>query len=148
MVLLAPLSLDQADVVRAKARAALKKLRPPKAWDACARLEVLRYSPIERCSMPMEPGVKFFIMALEALGCQTFHSCEGHPLGFYISFRAPHVDLARQIARMGYLSVELEKAEDTYTLRMGDCSAKLPGGRESVLRGAATAWMTGLLAEA
>ncbi len=143
MMMLAPPSAEQADDTRKAALAILSKLQPKKAWDACYKLELSRQCPIERRLVVLERGVNFFVLSLEALGCQTFHSCEGHPRGFYVAFRAPSVILAREIAGAGYFSVELAKPADTYSIHLCDASAL--GGWDHSLRGAAAAWMTKLL---
>ncbi len=54
----------------------------------------------------MEPGVKFFILMLEQLGCRTEWSCEGHPGGFDIVFYGPE-RVARAIEALGTFSVSL-----------------------------------------
>lgn len=58
----------------------------------------------------LEPGVKFFVLALEQLGCTTRFSCEGHPDGFYIVFAGP-LPVAQQVAWLGCFSVTLSGFE-------------------------------------
>lgn len=74
-------------------------------WDLACRLDVARESPSEIFGEKigpiykmgqLEPGIKFFILALEELGAVTKYSCEGHPLNAYVSFDATE-RLAKQI---------------------------------------------------
>jgi hypothetical protein len=44
----------------------------------------------------LEPGVKFFVLMLEKLGCKTYASCEGHPNGFYILCIPQETTMPRQ----------------------------------------------------
>ena len=55
----------------------------------------------------LDRGVRFFVLALEALGARTLFSCEGHPDGFYAYFRCPY-RLATEIAKTGF-KVEVEE---------------------------------------
>ncbi len=148
MQMLPPLTASEAVKVQREAAAILRKLTPEKAWDACCKLKLTRCCPIADEMVPMEPGVNFFILALEALGCQTFHSCEGHPVGFYVAFLAPGERLARKIVQTGYFNVDLGKPENTYSISLSDYNVThIPNGRKMSLRGAASAWMKSLLAE-
>lgn len=87
---------------------------------------------------PIEPGVYFFLRMLRKLKAQTFFSCEGHPNGFYITFKCP-TRLARRISSIGYFAVQFEK-QDQFSLRIGH-----PFGSErekrQCLRWAADAWV-------
>jgi hypothetical protein len=116
-------------------------------WDRAKRLEVVRGN-FPCPPGPLEDGVKFFILMLEQLGCETLYSCEGHPAGFYVMFRGP-LAVARAVARCGFFRVELDDEEDTYVMRLhGDWSYKAAKGeargeeeRVRCLRRAATAWV-------
>ena len=61
---------------------------------------------LERGGETLEPGVNFFVLALEYLGAETLFSCEGHPKGFYIQFRSSY-DTALKINSLKYFSVKL-----------------------------------------
>lgn len=54
----------------------------------------------------LDPGVNYFVLALEQAGATTQFSCEGHPTGFYIAFAASY-DLAKRIASAGFLTIEI-----------------------------------------
>jgi hypothetical protein len=80
-----------------------QKLHP---WLRAAKQELTRVSPLTGGLQPVDPGVNFFILALEALGATTRFSCEGHPTGFYVAFDAPY-ELAVQIEAAGFFRVEI-----------------------------------------
>lgn len=94
-----------------------KKLTP---WRAAMNVPVVRgnsgYEPKD-----LEPGVKFFILMLEELGCTTQYSCEGHPEGFYIMFTGPYY-IAKAVAQLGILEVasnlEWKPSQDNYVVRL------------------------------
>jgi hypothetical protein len=79
-----------------------RKVNP---WDAAKSIPVIRgnftYDPVD-----LEPGVKFFVLMLERLGCETVFSCEGHPDGFYIVFRGTEAR-ARDIAGCRFFDVRV-----------------------------------------
>jgi hypothetical protein len=117
-------------------------------WDLAKSLPVIRGNPMYKPA-PLEDGVKFFVLMLERLGCETIFSCEGHPDGFYVVFRGD-IATAREIARCGFFGVEVGREDDTY--RMGlrcneACSRKYfdepfcEDIRVRCLRHAATAWV-------
>jgi hypothetical protein len=124
---------------RKHATAATRSRNP---WDRAKRL------PVVRGNFPcppgeLEDGVKFYVLMLEQLGCETLYSCEGHPAGFYVMFRGP-LAVARAVARCGFFRVELDDDEDTYVMRLhGDWFYTAQGEAERVrcLRRAATAWV-------
>lgn len=103
-----------------------------KPWDAALKFRLLRYSPMPMTGGTpelMEPGVNFFILALEALGCTTYFSCEGHPTGFYVAFDAP-LEIADRIQRCGWLSVE--RHNQRWIIRLPDSS--IEAGSNKVIR--------------
>jgi hypothetical protein len=79
--------------------------RTTNPWDAARRRKVVRGNH-GMAPSPLEPGVKFFVLMLEQLGCMTQWSCEGHPKNFYISFTGPE-RIAREIAAVGLFAVEV-----------------------------------------
>lgn len=84
----------------------MKTTKPPNPWDLARKIEVIRGSYLYP-PRPLEPGVRFFVLMLEQLGCKTSHSCEGHPAGFYITFNGP-IAIARRIVRCGFMTVTVE----------------------------------------
>jgi hypothetical protein len=123
-------------------------------WDAAKSRTVIRgnhlYDP-----GPIEPGVKFFVLMLEQLGCTTVWSCEGHPAGFHITFRGPP-EIARAIVMCGYFAVAIEdditaNGRNGYQLNLVEYenrAAYWPDRkpwddeqRIEILRKAATAWV-------
>lgn len=80
---------------------------PTHPWDragATPRMfQSVQGGPLEA----LDPGVKFFVLALEALGARPKFSCEGHPCGFYVAFDAPY-ELALEIQSAGFFKVEIE----------------------------------------
>ena len=93
----------------------------------------------------LEPGVTFFVMALEALGAQPKYSCEGHPHGFYVAFHASY-ELAIRIARVGYFTVELSR-QDYWAIRHSSASEQAHSTereKNRALEWAAAAWVKGL----
>lgn len=98
------------------------------AWDEAYDLKVYRGGE------KLDPGVKFFVLMLDQLGLPTYFSCEGHPSGFYVTFRAPY-EIALEIQRTGYFSVEIE-GEDYWSIRQHYRGENKTDG----LRWAADAW--------
>jgi hypothetical protein len=74
-------------------------------WRSAMGLDMIRRDPNGKEHV-LEPGVKFFVLALEALGVQTLYSCEGHPRGFYVMFRGTY-RLACKVAESGILTVRI-----------------------------------------
>jgi hypothetical protein len=69
-------------------------------WDECYKQSLIRTCPIPtQAPMILDFGVNYFILKLEAIELKTFWSCEGHPSGFYIVFKAPY-KIARKISFM------------------------------------------------
>lgn len=90
----------------------------------------------------IDPGVNFFVLALEHLGAKTFYSCEGHPNGFYVYFSASYA-LAKRIQAAGFFSVEIEPAG--WAIRLNAQRNYTQRERDFTLRLAADAWMEELL---
>jgi hypothetical protein len=99
--------------------------KPAGPWDAARLVPVVRgchmYEPA-----PLEPGVRFFVLMLERLGCTTLFSCEGHPDGFYVSFQGPP-EVARAVEACGFLTVSLHGAGYRLSLDWGELHARRTG---------------------
>lgn len=78
-------------------------------WDESCRKRLVR-EDIFGCLVLIEPGVVWFVEWLEAHGAQTIFSCEGHPQGFHVTFRAPY-PLAHAIAGVQELRVEIFRSK-------------------------------------
>jgi hypothetical protein len=93
--------------------------KPAKAvthpWDICAQQRLTRTNGAFGHEEPLDPGVNFFVLALEALGAKPKFSCEGHPTGFYVAFNADYA-LAQEISGAGYFSVEIS-GENYWAMR-------------------------------
>jgi hypothetical protein len=76
-------------------------------WDAARKLKVFRGNP----PSPVDPGVNFFVLMLEQLGCTTADSCEGDPFGFYVTFRGPD-PVARAVKDCGWFGVALWRSAE------------------------------------
>lgn len=112
-----------------------------------------RKQTLTRGGEKLDPGVNFFVEALERLGATTSYSCEGHPKGFYVAFQATY-DLAVAIARSGFFNVEVGKGEGEFTIRLGSNEAGFAATfgkpwnereKRQCLRHAAEAWDRNLL---
>lgn len=75
-------------------------------WDIAKDTPLMRTDPRNGEDVQLEPGVNFFVRALEYTGATTHFSCEGHPTGFYITFSAP-MEVAAAIHQCGFMTVEL-----------------------------------------
>jgi hypothetical protein len=80
--------------------------KPSHPWDQACLLEVKRGNEMYAVAS-VDRGVNFFVLALEELGATPCFSCEGHPMGFYVSFEASY-ELAREIHSAGFFNVEIE----------------------------------------
>lgn len=112
-------------------------------WDQTCLLVVERSSPCGIYVGPIDKGVNYFVLMLEQLGARPSYSCEGHPNGFYVSFKAA-TKVAERIANCGYLCVELERNK-TWILRTKErhcttCGFKSNEERVRLLKWAAEAW--------
>lgn len=112
----------------------MKKIKP--LWDRLCDIEVNRTSPCGLYKGAIEPGVNYFVLMLEQLGAVTHYACEGHPNGFYVSFKAP-LKIAEKIAVCGFFSVVLEgKSKWSIRTRQLDSDEE----RIQLLRWAAESW--------
>lgn len=80
---------------------------PTHPWDKAAAQRLQRNSIQDGALEALDPGVNFFVLALEMLGARPKFSCEGHPCGFYVAFDAPY-ELALEIKSAGFFKVEIE----------------------------------------
>jgi hypothetical protein len=125
-------------------------------WDAARKFKLWRISPLSGKAELMEPGVNFFILALESLGLTTFFSCEGHPTGFYVSFNG-NTETADRIQKCGWFRVE--RHNEKWVIRIPDpeiierdpkldpkvLKRALTARRNRRLRDAAKSWQKTLL---
>jgi hypothetical protein len=121
----------------------IKKRKQPKVeahtqnpWRRAQKFAVIRQSPCGIYTGEIEPGVNFFVLALEHLGAIPHYSCEGHPTGFYVMFQASYV-LAQKIQACGYFRVEIE-GKNYWSIRMRECVTETD--RVAILTGAAKRW--------
>ncbi len=123
-----------------------------KTWAQAKKLEVIRGNWMQPPS-PLEPGVKYFVLAIEAMGGRTEFSCEGHPDGFYILFTHLRPEIVAAIASVGYFTIAITR-HNTYRLSLlGHEHASFRGApawtekyKASILRSAAKAWELNLAA--
>lgn len=82
-------------------------------WDTAAKVKLTRIltgcrlgerDPVKYFTP--EPGVNFFLLKLEEMGCVPLYSCEGHPDGFQIMFTGDY-NVAYAIHEIGFLQVSL-----------------------------------------
>lgn len=102
----------------------------PNVWDDAAALEIWRGGE------KLDPGANYFVLMLDQLGLPTTFSCEGHPEGFYVTFRASY-EQALEISEAGYFSVEIEGGE-YWSIRKHTTLS--PAKHADALRWAAKAW--------
>lgn len=122
-----------------------KKSQIDHPWDRAAGLSLTRGSPFGVLE-PIDPGVNFFVLALESLGAKPKFSCEGHPSGFYVAFQAPY-ELAAKIKTAGFFTVEIEgdgywSIRKRLSERVNLSSAYSEGDKARTLRWATQAWIT------
>jgi hypothetical protein len=112
-------------------------------WDVAAATPLTRQSTLLCKPQVIDPGVNFFVLALEALGATLQFSCEGHPKGFYVLFAASY-ELALEIRNAGYFSVEVE-GPGTWSIRkLSDEYSRAEYAEKDkawLLRSAADAWL-------
>lgn len=100
--------------------------------------------PLRRGGSVLEPGVSYFILMLERLGCRTYFSCEGHPNGFYIVFKAQY-KTAFALSGIGYFTYEIcnmagtANRQNMWTLR-NTVQRESMQSRNRALRWASVAW--------
>jgi hypothetical protein len=113
----------------------------PNMWDAAAKNEITRPGHHTKKLQAIDRGVNFFVYSLEALGAKTLSSCEGHPDGFYLMFRAPQ-RIALRLNKSGCFSVKLDGVGKwIIEMRRGIEDKKWNDERRiNVLRRAAEAW--------
>jgi len=105
-------------------------------WEKAKKKALIRGSTSDIYGGLLEPGVNFFVLMLEQLGAVTYFSCEGHPTGFYIMFRASYA-LAQKIKSCGYFRVEIE-GKNYWSIRMREYVTE--ADRVTILTEAAKSW--------
>ena len=112
-------------------------------WDLAAATTLTRQSTPLCKPQHLDPGVNFFVLALEALGATPQFSCEGHPRGFYVLFGASY-ELALDIKSAGYFSVEIS-GPGTWSIRKESAEFDMGPNPEqekaNILRAAAAHWL-------
>jgi hypothetical protein len=101
-------------------------------WDDAYDLEVWRGGE------KLDPGVNYFVLALNQMGLATAYSCEGHPDAFYVTFDAPY-NVAFKIKEAGFFSVEIE-GKNYWSIRNHINRRGAEGERIDAFRWAAEAW--------
>jgi hypothetical protein len=86
-------------------------------WDLARKEKLFRHEGGNGKLMLLEPGVNFFVLMLEQLGCKTFFSCEGHPEGFYVVFESDY-STAYRVAACGYFTVEIVESHSPHRWAM------------------------------
>lgn len=119
----------------------------PNNWDRARKLRLSRKEPGPLGDrFIIEPGVNFFVAMLEQIGCVTYFSCQGHPKGFYVNFRATY-SKAVKINQCGFFSVDISSPQ-VWNMHLDDDEAfygKITRSKhERTLRWAADAWEKGL----
>jgi hypothetical protein len=71
------------------------------SWDLARAKRLVRNDTLTGLEITLEPGVNFFVEAIERAGAVVYFSCEGHPRGFLIVFESPY-DVALEIERSGF----------------------------------------------
>jgi hypothetical protein len=117
---------------------------PATVWERSRKLKLVRDDP--RGGAPvLDPGINFFVLALEQMGASTSFSCEGHPHGFYITFSAAY-ELAKRVSSWGYFSIKIE-GDNYWSLRFSygsELAHPTEIERNQALNWAAAAWVKGM----
>jgi hypothetical protein len=87
----------------------------------------------------LDPGVNFFVEALEAAGATTQFSCEGHPNGFYVAFFSDY-DLALRVHAAGFFEIEFVHV-GYWCIRLKTLSTEDDFAKRRALNWAADAWV-------
>jgi hypothetical protein len=104
----------------------------PNVWDDAAALEIWRGGE------KLDPGVNYFVLMLDQMELPTTYSCEGHPDGFYVAFKASY-GRALEIKQAGFFSVEIED-EGYWSIRRRAPFRDATRERIDAFRWAAQAW--------
>ena len=116
------------------------KSHPFHPWDRSTHLNLQRTNRTFDKPGNIDPGINFFVLALELLGAEPQWSCEGHPTGTYVAFYSTY-ELAQEIHAAGFFQVEIE-GEGYWSIRMnrfGQISTE--GEKIRNLRWATEAWL-------
>jgi hypothetical protein len=132
--------------VKAKPAKLKGKHTKPNVWDRYRKPILIRTpgapgAPFQSPDEKLDPGVNIFVLILEQMGLTTRFSCEGHPDGFYISFKSNYKTAIR-IRQAGYFTVEIE-GKNFWSIRVHERFDRKNNKREHVdrLRWAAAAWV-------
>jgi hypothetical protein len=118
-------------------------------WDEARKLKLTRGNEIWPPDV-IDPGVNYFVLRLEEMGCTTRFSCEGHPDGFYVSYWGP-LAVSPWIARISPFEVGVRHHSrwgSNFKMHLGNIEfAHLRSGRTwddaarvKLLRAAARNW--------
>ena len=119
-------------------------MNKPNAWDRAKKLRLIRREPGALKGVPIDPGTNFFVAMLDQLRCPTYFSCEGHPKGFYIMFRATYL-MATVLSKIGYFKYSIHGQEKWIMDTDDDAHERAVGkltkvSRAKQMRYAADAW--------
>lgn len=89
-----------------KKMATFDELKSDTTWKEWCEQKIVRRDTLTGAEIVIEPGVAFFVDALEQLGADVQFSCEGHPKGFYVCFAGSH-EIALKVVSAGWATVEL-----------------------------------------
>ena len=129
-------------MAKKKKKAPPKQRKPTDVWTRCCEIKLRRKDLRTGKLALLEPGVNFFILMLEQLGCKTSFSCEGHPHGFYIQFSGPLAVACGLVNACKVFRVEVDDQVNVFTIRLwSDIGDNLTDSRkEKLLRLAAANW--------
>ena len=133
---------------------AFDELKSDTTWREWCAQKIVRRDTLTGAEIVIEPGVAFFVAALEQLGADVQFSCEGHPKGFYVCFAGSH-EIALKVAGAGWATVELCKdGRWVLSLRGNENGIEAIGGtfdkanRDEILGLMAATWTRQLLGKA
>lgn len=113
-------------------------------WRAAGKHELVRYSYKGEGEV-IDPGINFFVLALEHLKAVPQFSCEGHPAGFYITFKASY-KLAERIASAGFFDVSIDAGRAAnWRLSLRNQKISRESDKARILTVAAEAWTKAFL---
>lgn len=117
------------------------------SWDTAKKKKLTRNDSISGREITLEPGVNFFVEALERAGAKVRFTCEGHPTGFSIVFDAKY-SLALAIIQSGYFDISMMRQRNRWHLHLNgnENGARCVHGkfnhhdRNRILRAACKSW--------
>ena len=128
-----------------KKKAAPKKDPTVDIWTRCCALKVRRKYVLTEKLRALDPGVNFFVLMLEQLGCKATFSHEGNPGRFSIGYVGPAaVGTAIVQCSGGIFRVEFADEVNTFVIYRHADSVKCDGKRhDRSLIAAAKRWQRG-----